>query len=505
MGKYFRKNIKLNYCMSNGGKVKLIHKNNFNLKGMKKLEKNCFFNLFRNFSDLIFSMLIFSYVSRVLNPSGLGKITFYSSISAYFLMFSSLGIPLYGIREVAKVRDDKFKLEKIVSEILLINFLTTTFIMLIYFVLLNIGILGYEKELLVIMSLGIIFSFVGVEWFFQGLEEYEYIAIRSVICRLLSLILIYIFVKNEDDYIKYALIIVLISILLSFNNFIKLNKTIKISFKNINIKKHWKPIFVIFSLNLTMSIYTNLDNIMLGYKSTEIAVGYYSAGIKLVKSVLAISTSLSVVMLPRISNYISNDSEKELNELLNKSFKIIFLFALPCFLGLYMTTKEIILIFSGTNFTEAIKTMKYLSPIIIFITFSNFMTIQIFYPRSEEKKVLISLTIGAITNFILNWFLIPIYQQNGAAISTTIAEGIVILFQIILGYKYFKVIDLNNEFFKIILSNIIMLGILILVSRLSIINIYFSLIFKVSLGSFVYLISLVILKEEFIYRIIRKV
>lgn len=440
-----------------------------------------------------------------MNPEGIGKVTFTNSISAYFLMFASLGIPLYGIREVAKIRDNREKLEKTTSEIFLLNTITTVIVILLYFISLDLGYLGKEKSLLEIMSLNIFLTFLGVEWFYQGIEEYRYITIRSIIFRVLSLILIFTLVKSKNDYVIYAGITILSTVGSNILNFIKLRSFTKLSFKNLNIKRHLKPILTIFSMNIAISIYTNLDNVMLGYKSTEVSVGLYSSGIKLVKLVLGIVTSLGAVMLPRISNYIHNGMENELKNLLDKAFKFIILLSLPCFLGLYLTSEEIILIFSGEGFKNAIPTMQYLTPIIIFIALSNFIGIQILYPRGEEKKVLISVIVGAIVNFSLNWILIPRYAQNGAAISTTIAEGLVLLIQIILGYKYLKFIKFNFEFFKAIIATIFMGIMIIIFNKYYVVNIYLSLLVKILIGGGSYLIALIVLKDKFIYEIFNKI
>lgn len=472
---------------------------------MKSLKNNFIFNIFRIATDLLFPIITFPYVSRILNPTGIGKVTFTNSISAYFLMFASLGIPLYGIREVAKVRDNKEKLEKSTSEIFVLNLITTVMVITFYFGALYLGYLGKERYLLEIMSLNIFLTFLGVEWFYQGIEEYKYITIRSTIFRIISLILIFTLVKTKDDYVIYAAITVFSIVGSNILNFFKLKTFTKLSFKNLNIKRHLKPILTIFSMNIAISIYTNLDNVMLGYRSTEISVGLYSSGIKLVKLVLGIVTSLGAVMLPRISNYIHNGMENELKILLDKAFKFIILLSLPCFLGLYLTSEEIILIFSGSGFIEAVDTMKYLTPIIIFIALSNFVGIQILYPRGEEKKVLISVIIGAVVNFSLNWILIPKYSQNGAAISTSIAEGLVLLTQIILGYKYLKFIKFNFELFKPIIATIFM-GIMIMsFSKYYLNNIYFALLFKMIIGGSSYLIALIILKDKFIYEIFNKI
>lgn len=472
---------------------------------MKSIKSNFIFNIFRIITNLLFPIITFPYISRILNPEGIGKVTFTNSVADYFLMFAGLGIPLYGIRETAKVRDNKEELKKTTSEIFFLNFITTIIIVILYYIFLYLGYLGKERVLLEIMSLNIFLTFLGVEWFYQGMEEYKYITIRSTIFRVISLMLIFSLVKSKDDYAIYAGITVFSTVGSNVLNFLKLKTFTKLSFKNLDIKRHLKPILTIFSMNIAVSIYTNLDNVMLGYRSTEISVGLYSSGIKLVKLVLGIVTSLGAVMLPRISNYIHNGLENELKNLLDKALKFIVLLSLPCFLGLYLTSKEIILIFSGQGFIEAIPTMMYLTPLIIIIALSNFIGIQILYPRGEEKKVLISVIVGAIANFSLNWILIPKYAQNGAAISTTIAEGLVLLTQLILSYRYLKFIKFNFEFFKPIIATIFMGIIIVVLNNNTLDNIYLSLLFKILVGGSSYLIALLVLKDKFLYEIINKI
>ncbi|MGL5963761.1 MAG: polysaccharide biosynthesis C-terminal domain-containing protein, partial [Fusobacteriaceae bacterium] len=305
--------------------------------------------------------------------------------------------------------------------------------------------------------------------------------------------------------IEYGTITVLSTVGSNIFNFIKLKSLVKLNFKDLNMKRHLKPILTIFSMNIAISIYTNLDSVMLGYKSTETSVGLYSSGIKLVRLVLGIVTSLGAVMLPRISNYIHNSLEDELKSLLNKAFKFILMLSLPCFLGLYLTSREIILIFSGSGFIEAVSTMKYLTPLIIFIALSNFIGIQILYPRGEEKKVLISVIVGAVVNFGLNWILIPKYSQDGAAISTSIAECMVALTQIILGYRYLKFIKFNFDFFKPVIATIVMGLLIVSFEKYGLNNIYISLIVKMLFGGISYFVVLLILKDKFVKEILNRV
>lgn len=471
---------------------------------MNSIKKNFIINGIKIFFNLIFPIITFPYISRVLGPIGIGKITFATSIINYFLLFTNLGIPLYGIREIARIRENRLNLSKTFSEILFLNLITTIIGMIIFIIFLQLKLFGNDINLFQVMSLNIIFTFIGVEWYFQGMENYSYITKRSIIFKIISIILMFIFVNRKEDVVIYAGILVLALVGSNILNFFKAKKEILISFKNLNIKKHLKPILTIFSMNIAISIYTNLDSVMLGYHSSEYSLGIYSASSKIIHLVLGIVTSLGAVLLPRISNYIANKQEKELKEILEKTLTFLLALSIPCVIGIILTADEIIKIFSGNEFMEAVKTMKILSSIIFFIAFSNFLGIQILYPRGEEKKVLYSVIVGAIINFSLNWLLIPKYAQNGAAVATVIAEGFVLLTQIFLGYKYLKFKIFTFENLKVVLASIFMgIGLLLITNYYMEKSIIVNLLLKIILGILIYIIGLIILKEKFIMEYIK--
>lgn len=472
---------------------------------MKSIKKNFIINGIKIFFNLIFPIITFPYISRVLGPIGIGKITFATSITNYFLLFTNLGIPLYGIREIARTRENRLSLSKSFSEILFLNLITTIIGMIIFIIFLQLNLLGNDIKLFQIMSLNIIFTFIGVEWYFQGIEDYGYITKRSILFKIISIALMFIFVKKKEDIVIYAGILALALVGSNVLNFFKAKKEVFISLKNVNIKKHLKPILTIFSMNIAISIYTNLDSVMLGYCSSEYSLGIYSASSKIIHLVLGIVTSLGAVLLPRISNYIINKREKELKEILENTLTFLLALSIPCVIGIILTADEIIKIFSGNEFIEAVKTMKILSPIIFFIAFSNFLGIQILYPRGEEKKVLYSVIVGAIINFSLNWLLIPKYAQNGAAVATVIAEGVVLLVQIFLGYKYLKFKIFTFENLKVILVSIFMgIGLLLMTNYYIEKSIIVSLLLKIIVGILIYIIGLIILKEKFIMEYTKK-
>ena len=257
-------------------------------------------------------------------------------------------------------------------------------------------------------------------------------------------------------------------------------------------------------MNLAISIYTNLDSVMLGSYGSKYSLGIYSAATKIIVLVMGIVTSLGAVLLPRLSNYIEEKKEEEIKQILEKTFSFLLFLIIPSIIGIYFTANEIILLFAGKEYLEAITTLKILSLIILFIGFSNFIGMQILYPRKKKKKVFYSVLVGAITNFSLNLYLIPRYYQNGAAFATCVAEFTVVVIQIFLGYKYLKFQKFNYNNFKFLIASFIMGAILYFTQNLNL-NLLLKLVVKVVIGSSVYIFVLIALREDNIYEFLEKI
>lgn len=468
------------------------------------LKKNFSLNLIKILINLFFPLITFPYISRILLPEGIGRVTYVQSINNYFLLLINLGIPLYGIREIAKVRNNKLEKSKVFSEIFFLNIITTILGVIVYLYFYNSNIIKNDKEIFLIFSIVLLFNFLSVDWFFQGIEDYQYITIRTVVIKILSALFLFIFVKKSSDIYIYSVIVVFSLIGSNFFNIVRALKLVDLKLKRLNIKRHLKGILIIFSMSLAISIYTNLDGVMLGSYGSKYSLGLYSAASKIISLVMGIVTSLGAVLLPRISNYIEEKKEEEIKKILEKTFSFLLFLIIPSIIGIYFTVNEIILLFAGKEYLEATTTLKILSLIILFIGFSNFIGMQILYPRGEEKKVFYSVLAGAIINFSLNLYLIPRYYQNGAAFATCVAEFTVVVIQIFLGYKYLKFQKFNYNNFKFLIASFIMGAILYFTQNLNL-NLLLKLVVKVVIGSSVYIFVLIALREDNIYEFLEKI
>lgn len=472
---------------------------------MKSLKKNAVLNMTRTVMSLIFPLITFPYISRVLEPSGVGRVNFANSIISYFSMIAALGISTYGVREAAKVRDDKIQLTKLVKEILFINIISTlTSYLLLALALFFIPKFSEYRVLLIVCSGSILFVTLGMDWLYTAEEEFSYITIRSIIFQIISLILMFIFVRTKDDYLKYAGIGVISSVGSNILNFIHARKFISFGEKvHKEIKKHIKPIFTLFAMSVAVSIYTALDTTMLGFISGDEQVGFYTAATRINKLVISVITSAVAVLLPRLSYYISQHDDLHFYELTEKAIKVVIIFALPCTVGLSLVAHPVIVLLCGVQFEAAVPIMRVMNPIIVAISLSGLIGVQIFMPLGKEKLTLFSVVIGAVVNFTLNIILIPKYGAFGAGCATVCAETLVTVFQLICASKLFEWKKIINHTIQCILATIVMSVVVYYLLKIDI-RYGYKLILSIFTGAVVYILSLFLFRNQFCLSIIKK-
>jgi len=384
-------------------------------------------------SSVIFPLITFPYISRVLLPEGTGKVNLAVSVIAYFNMFAQLGIPTYGIKACAKVRDDRLELSKTVHELVLINLAMS----MIAYIALAIAIiiiprLREEKILYIIISASILLSSIGMEWMYQGLEEYAYITKRSVVFKAISVALMFLLVHEQSDYVIYAGLLIMANGASYILNFINSRKYIDTSWKgNYDFKRHYKPILVFFALACTTTIYTNLDNVMLGFIKTDTEVGLYSAAIKIKTVLVSIITALGAVLLPRAAYYVEKGFDKEFRKVTKKAMNFVVTISVPIAIFFMIYANECISVIAGPAFRDAALPMMIIMPTIICIGITNLLGFEIMVPTGRDKAVLHSTIIGATVDVIINALLIPRYGAAGAAMGTLVAEIAVLLYQVL--------------------------------------------------------------------------
>lgn len=416
----------------------------------KSLFKNSLFNLIRTFCGVAFPAITFSYAARLLGEEGIGQVTFSRSVIAWFSMLALLGINEYGTREAAKCRADREALSRFAHEMIMINACTTAlaYVLLFFAMRLVPKLHGYE-ELLLISGTAIILQGLGLEWLYQSLEDYRYIAIRSIAFQVIALLSMFILVRDPDDTAGYAVITVLAAYGSYALNFFNARKYIDFKwYGHYDLRQHLRPIMWLFAMAVSVELYTVLDRTMLGFLQGDAAVGRYAAAVKVNQLVIMLIISVGGVLLPRMSMYIGRHEKQKVEILVNKAFNYVFMLSVPAAIGLFMLSNEIILLFSGGGFSLAALTMRILTPIVLIMPFSATTNNQILVPMSKEKLILRSTMTGAVTNFICNLILIPHYAENGAAIATVASETAVAVVCFFNAKKYFDVKAIFKNYYQ---------------------------------------------------------
>ncbi len=469
----------------------------------KSITKNYIYNTAYQILTIILPLITTPYVSRILGAENIGIYSFTISISTYFILFGTLGIALYAQREIAYIQDDKKARSKVFWEIILLRFITMGIsIVIYYFTYIN----GTQYQLYYkILVLELIATILDISWFFQGIEEFKKTVVRNIIIKVISIVSIFMFVKTQDDLVKYFIIYVLSNLIGNISIWFYLPKYLeKIKLKELRVFIHFKPVIGLFIPQIAIQIYTLLDKVMLGYIIVNKSeVGYYDQAQKIIKILLTLVTSLGTVMVPRMANTFINGKKEELKNYMEKSFRFVFLIAIPLVFGITAVAEDFVPIFFGQGYEKVAILMSVISPILLIIGMSNVIGTQYLLPTKRQKEFTLSVTCGAIINFFINIILIKKYGAIGASIATVIAECVVTSVQIYLVRNDMEIKKIILEIKNYIVAGLIMFIVCIMIGNI-IKNELYSIIVQVIMGGIVYCISLYIMKDEFFKYIIEK-
>ncbi|MFA6127001.1 MAG: flippase [Bacteroidales bacterium] len=384
------------------------------------------YNLLFILSNILFPVVTFSWAARVLGPEGIGKVQVVLNFAQYFVLIAALGIPAYGMREVAKVVGDPTKLSRLFSELLVINLLTTFVLCTIYFIVISsIGWFQPDIHLYYLGGALVLSGFLTIDWFYTGSEQFRYLSLRSVIIKSISLVALILFVRTPHDLIIYLFINVLATITTNLWNLLNLPVKIKIRLRKLELRKHMPGLLILFGTTLVISMYTVMDILLLGFLTDNRSVGFYTAAIKISKIMIPLIASLGVVLIPKITRSLAEDDMKSLNTLTGQSFAFICLLGVPVSAGLLVFAPEIMLLFSGSGFTEAIPVMQMTSALALIIGLGHLFGLQLLVPGGYEKKYLYATILGMITSLVINLTLIPVIREKGAALAIVLSEAVV--------------------------------------------------------------------------------
>ena len=418
--------------------------------------KNLYFNTLLSISQILYPLITFPYASRVLGPDGIGLFGFVDSITQYFLLIAAFGIPIYGIREIARTSNDGVARSKVYSELLFLHLCFTGILLVVYICFFLAVPKLHQHAAMFWVGTGIlIFNVFPTEWFFQGIQDFVFVARRTMIIRLCSIVALFIFVNEKDDVVIYYLINLIAFILNSLINMYYAGKFVQLSFRSLSIRRHLRPLGYIFSCNVAISIYLLVDSILLGFMVNNEAVGYYTTATRLSKAMILVVTSFSLVMVPKISKLFREKNKLEINRLLRISFEYVFFLTVPIGVGIFIVSEDFIRLYAGAKFLPAVATLKILAPLALLIGLSNIFNMQVLTPMGKEKKMLVGVSAGMVCSLLLNVIFIPLWKHNGAAVSNVITELIVTVFT---GYYALREVDFIvdwSSLFKAVLSSLV--------------------------------------------------
>ena len=474
----------------------------------QSVKVNYILNLINTGTQMLFPLITFPYVCRVIEADGIGQINFFQSIISYISLFTCLGIPMYAIREIARDRSDVVQMNRTAMEILLLHsMLTLVGYAIVAILCLTVPQIQVNIPLFLILSLTIFFTAIGCEWFYQGIEDFKYITIRGLIIKTVSVVLLFIFVKSKTDLLYYGCYTVFGVLGGNIFNFFRLRKYIhreNIIFSELHVKRHVKPVLKVFSFSVVTSIYLQLNTVLLGFLKNALAVGYFAAATKVMQMLLTMSACLGSVMMPRASHLIAENKEDEFNRLIQKSYDFTLAIALPMTIGLIFCAPSLITALCGVKFEHSILPSQIIAPIILMVAISNVFGIQVLFPKGKINIVTLCCGIGAVADLILNLCLIPIFSYIGTSIAYLGAEVATTVSMYFIGRKYIPIIYFKKSHLTYALGCIVMALALYGISLLQLPTLTI-LLLQGCCGVLAYFIILCICKDEMLVQILSKI
>lgn len=395
---------------------------------MRSIKSNAIISVVKEIATTVFPVIVFAYVSRIFSTDGIGIINFSNTFVTYFILVAGLGINRYGTREGAKRRNDITSFSQLFVELTLINILMTFFSIVLFIFISHNQHFTVYSAVLMIYGFAIPLSALSMEWVYQALEEYAYITKRICFFRSIGLISTFIFVRSKDDLLTFALIQVISSYGNYLLNVFNVHKYIDLSkVHKIQIKKHIGAMVTLFSATLSVTLYSNIDITMIGIMINESEVGIYSVAIKITHMISSVLLAAILCFLPRMSSLIAENKKDVAAVYQKKLCNYIYLFVVPCICALILWGKIVIDMFAGQNFDKAYPILCVLAITLFTVVTKNLYENCILLPNGHDKIILFSTALGAVVNVAFNAILIPQTQSIGAAVVSVVSETIVVL------------------------------------------------------------------------------
>lgn len=435
-----------------------------------KVLKNYFYSAGYQLLVIIVPIITTPYVNRVLGPKGIGINTYSNTIIQYFTLFGSLGILLYGSRQIAYIRDSKYELSKQFYEIQIVHIIGMFVALLFFFIYWS--FLAQYKDFMLIQSVNLVAAVFDISWFYQGLENFKVTVLKNTVVKLLCVALIFSLIHNPEDVGLYIFIYALSSLFGNLTLWTGLKKyLVKVPFKQLEPLKHLAPSISLFIPTVAVQIYQTFNKTLLGFFSGVTYAGYYFNADTIIKMLLYLVTAIGTVMLPHTSN--------------------AFAF------GISAISTNFAPLFFGRKFAVVGIAIMLESPVIYFAGLSSVIGAQYLIPTNQIKPYTFSLVLGAVVSLILDIILIPKLGLFGAIYATVIAEFVVLVYQtyFVVKNQQFHCHDLYQDLIKYIVSGIVMFILVKMIGHV-LSNVFYNLILQVAGGTFIYGLLITLLRTK---------
>ncbi|MFZ4262522.1 oligosaccharide flippase family protein [Sphingobacterium sp. HJSM2_6] len=418
------------------------------------IKSNFFYNSLLTVSGYIFTLVSFPYINRVLGVENLGICNFVDSIISYFLLFANMGINTIGVLEISKNKSHPEKINTIFSSLFILNLIFT--LLVIFFLLVAVFFIPHLNQYFDYFLIGLIklvFSLFLIDWLFQGLQNFKVISLRSIIIKLIFTILIFLLIKDKSDTSLFYLLSCLMVVLNGIYNIYYSRKFVKFSLKFVKLKLYLKA-FIIFGLNkVFISFYTTMLIIMLGFLANNSMVGYYTTVTKLFAIIIALFTSLTTVIIPKLNTLLYTKQVFEVNKLVKKNVVIIYTLTIPIIIFTLFYSDIIINILAGSEFEYSNQILKIIIPLVLVIGLSQVYSQQLLTIINREA-LLKTTFCGCLISIPLAFILINQYNAIGAAYTWLLVEIIILIISIVFVRKEIRVFLFDRDIFYILLNSV---------------------------------------------------
>ena len=401
------------------------------------IKKNFAYKSALTLSSYLMAFITFPYVSRVLGVERIGLVNFVDNTISYFLLFATMGVNLLGVREIAAVKDDPEKRNKVFSNILGLNLLFTLATLLVYILIVSlVPKLNQYSELFYIGSAKILCTAFVMEWFFTGIENFRYITIRSLAIKFLYVLAVFLFVKTRADYRLYFVLTMGTVVVNAAVNSIYIRRFVRIRGRDLVDFRYLKQNAVLGIYSVMTSMYLTFNVMYLGLVSDNIQVGYYTTAFKVYTVILGLFSAFTNVMLPRMSALLAEGEKDRFQKLVDKSFRAMCTFSIPMIVCSVILAPQIIYVLSGPGYEGAIMPMRIIMPAALFVGIAQVLAIQILTPMKRDKVLFTASVIGACVSIIINILVIAHLQSIGSALVLLCSEITVTITYIIYVLKH---------------------------------------------------------------------